>query len=189
MRQGRAHTRDLIGSDAHAHSGRADQHAEFGSALRHTPRHRLRKIRIIGGFFGTGAKICHAHASLLEMLLDGFLELEAAVIGAESNGRGFPGHRDLRLVQETQQRSDALLDLVAAIEIHLVRAADGIADVLIEKIECFVEFAQQKGPLGCLRKEQTNGVYMAVGHAEDIVGLLHQLSRQWAAALARDVDP
>ena len=55
---------------------------------------------------------------------------------------------------KSQQRSDALFDLVAAIHINLVRTADGVADVLFKRIQRFVEFAQQKSFFRRLRIEQ-----------------------------------
>ena len=54
-----------------------------------------------------------------------------------------------------EQRDDPLLDLVPAIEIDLVGAADGVADVLFEEIQGLVELAQQEGLLRRLRDRAT----------------------------------
>jgi hypothetical protein len=67
-------------------------------------------------------------------------------------------------------------------------AADGIADVLLKVIQRFVEFAQQKSFFHRLRKEQVDGVHVAVGHAENIIGFLHQFAAQHAAAHVGNIN-
>ena len=46
------------------------------------------------------------------------------------------------LLEKADQRGYALLDLIATLQIHIIRAADRIADVLFKYVERFVKFAQ-----------------------------------------------
>ena len=55
------------------------------------------------------------------------------------------------LLDEIEHGENALLDLVAAIGISLVGAADGVADVLLEFVQRLVKFPQQKGLLRRVR--------------------------------------
>ena len=89
------------------------------------------------------------------MLLERFLELVAAVVGAQGDaasrrGRGAAGGLAV-CSMKLSMRGNALLDLVAAVGVDLVGAADGIADVLLEFVQRLVKFAQQEGLLRRLR--------------------------------------
>ena len=112
------------------------------------------------------------------MALEMFLEGEAGVVGAQGDAalrRGRGGLRALGgLLQEIEHGENPLLDLVAAIGVSFVGAADGIADVLLEVIQRLVKFAQQERLLHRLRKQEVDGIHVAVGHAENIIRLLHQ---------------
>ena len=136
-------------------------------------------------------QIHQRNSGRLQMRLEMFLEREAGVIGAEGDAalRRGPGRlrRLGRLLHEIQHRENPLFDLVAAIGVSFVGAADGIADVLLEVIQRVVKFAQQESLLHRLRKEQVDGIHMAVGHAENIIRLLHQFPCQHAAARVGNV--
>jgi len=123
------------------------------------------------------------------VLFEGLFELETAMIGPEGDLRRMRGAgRGLgALAQKAKQGDDALLDLIPAIQIDLVRAPDGVADVLLKQLEGFVEFAQQKRLLGRLRVQQQDAVHVAVGHADDVIRRLNQVGRQHAAADVRNV--
>ena len=118
----------------------------------------------------------------LEMLFEG----EAGVIGAEGDAALRRSRGRLRrlggLLHEIKHRENPLFDLVAAVGVSFVGAADGIADVLLKIIQRVVKFAQQKGLLHRLRKEDVDRIHMAVGHAENIIRLLHQMRGEHAAA-------
>ena len=181
----------FIGGNAHAHASGTDEDTKFRFAQGHTVRHRLGILGRITGVLGSGPKIGHAHAPLGQVLLQGFFQLEPAMIGANGDGRrsvrgdqarGFP------LFDEVQQRRNPLLDLIAAVQIHLIGATDRIADVFLEEIQRFVEFAQQKGFFGCFRKRQHHRIDMVMGHANDIIGLAHQLGSDRPAAQVGNVD-
>ena len=85
------------------------------------------------------------------------LEREAGVIGPQGDAalrRGAGRFRRLGgLFHEIEHRENPLLDLVAAIGVSLVGAADGVADVLLEVIQRVVKFPQQKSLLHRLRKQ------------------------------------
>ena len=48
------------------------------------------------------------------------------------------------LVDKTQEGSNPLLDLVAAIQVNLIRPADRITDVLLVNVQCLIKFPEQK---------------------------------------------
>ena len=125
------------------------------------------------------------------MLLEMFLEREARVVGSQGDAalrRGAGRFRRLGgLLHEIKHRVNPLLDLVPAVGVSLVGAADGVADVLLEVIQRVVEFPQQKSLLQRLRKKGGDRIHMAVGHSENIIRLLHQFARQMAAAPAGNV--
>src|SRR5437899_1642307 len=93
------------------------------------------------------------------------------------------------MLDEAQQGYNALLDLIPAIEVYVVRAADRIANVLLELIQGFVKFAQEESFFGSHRIKHHDRIDMAVGHAEDEISLVDQICRQHPTALAGDVDP
>src|SRR3989442_8824249 len=105
------------------------------------------------------------------MLLEDFLQFIAAMIGAQSEGRGAAGgcladsRRSGSLVNKFEHRRDALFDLVPATEVNFVRAADGIADVVFVAFQRLVELAEQKSFFRRLRIEHRDGVNVAMSHA------------------------
>jgi hypothetical protein len=58
------------------------------------------------------------------------------------------------LLDEIEHGKNALFDLVPAVGISLIRAADGIADVLLKFVQRFVKFPQQKRLLRRLGKSR-----------------------------------
>src|SRR5215472_14893111 len=107
------------------------------------------------------AKIGDANAAVFQVMLERFLQFEAAVIGADGYRRrsvGWYEARNFALFNEVQQGSNALLDLIAAIHVDVVRTADWVADVLLEQIQRFVKLAQQKRLLGGVRESQHDGI-------------------------------
>src|SRR5687767_13327178 len=97
-------------------------------------RNGLRVIGIIGRFVRGGAKISDNNSLLLEMLFEGFLQAETAMIRAQRDG-GFGGTGPVGALQsrglfnEFQHRRNALLDLISAVEINFVGAPNGVADI------------------------------------------------------------
>ena len=91
------------------------------------------------------------------MLLQRFFQFITAVVRAQGEVDRRHGFRDVRdrqnfmLFHKFQQRGDPLLDLIAAILIDFVGAADRVADVFFKFFERFVKFAQQKGFVRRLR--------------------------------------
>jgi hypothetical protein len=81
-----------------------------------------------------------------------------------------------------------LFDLIAGVQVNLVRTANGVADVLFVGFEGIVEFPHQKGLFGHLGVHQRNGFHMTVGHAKNIVRLADQVGREHAAALTGNID-
>ncbi len=152
--QSGAHSGHFVGGHAHANAGGANQHPKLRFAQSHTLRDRLGIIRVIIGFFGTRAEIRDADSALFEVLLEDFLEFKAAVVRAQRN-RGQFGARQAAapfpLLDKAQQRRKPLLNLVPAVEVHIVGPADRIADVFLEYIEGLIEIAQQESFLGRLR--------------------------------------
>ena len=185
-----ANTRHFVGGNAHPDAGGADQNAELRFAIRHALPDRLREIRIIRGFPRAGPEIRHAQGTLQQKFFERFLQLVARVVRADRDRDGLvAGQRGaLALLDEPQQRHDPLLDLIAAVQIDFVRAADRVADIFFERVEGFVEFPEQERFFGRVRIKQGHGVHVAVRHAEDIIRLLHHLRRQHPAALIGNVD-
>ena len=89
---------------------------------------------------------------------------------------------------EPRQGRDALLDLIAAIEINFIRTADRVADVLFIRVERVVELPQQKSFFRRLGIQQRHRVHVAVRHAEDVIGLVHQVGGEQAAALMGNIN-
>ena len=127
------------------------KNAEFGLVVGDAFGHGLRVIRIIGRIRCE----CVPKSTRLTPLLVRDVALSISFSSKppwsapNGNSDSLARHRaGWRLASvcsiNLQQRSNALLDLVAAIQVNFVRTADGIADVLLENIEGFVEFAQQK---------------------------------------------
>ena len=156
-------------------------------------RHRLRVIGVIRGLLGVRAEIRQAHAALLRRCcLSASFSSKPPWSAPEGHGRpacALP-RRPPAWPCSMNRSSEAMPCSIWSrqFEIDLVGPADRIADVLFEHVERFVEFAQQKSLFRRLRIEQHDRVHVAVGHAEDVIGLLHQLRREHAAALAGDVD-
>jgi hypothetical protein len=92
------------------------------------------------------------------------------------------------MFEVSKDGSYALLDLVAGVQVNFVGPADRIADVLLELVEGFVEFAQEEGFFGREREQHHDRIDVAVGHPKDEIGLLHQIGGKHAAALVGDVD-
>ena len=188
-----ARARDFVRCDAHADSGSADQYPKLMLAFRNAPSHGLGVIRIVGGLCGVRAEVRYRDALFVKIVAQHFLELKAAMVGA--NGHAHPAGRSRAagghagsLIDEFQHRGDALLDLVAAVEIHLVRPADRIADVRLVVVQGFVEFPQHESLFGRVRIEQGHGIDVAVSHPKNVIGLLDQLSREHPAALLGNID-
>ena len=102
---------------------------------RHALRHRLRVIRVIGRFLAARPKVSHAHATLLQVLLQRLLQFVTTVVRPDGNGRRLRGPLPccrLAAHDEPQQRSNPLFQLVPAVEIDLVRPTDRVADILLE---------------------------------------------------------
>ena len=188
--QGRANPRNLVCRDAHADTGRADQHAEIALSLSHALRHGLCVIGIIGGLCGLRSEIVHDDSAFQQMLLQTLFQFETAVIGANRDDCLVRvAHRiAIGLLHKFEERRDPLLDLIAALLIRFKRAADRIADVFFVGIERFIEFAEQKCFLGGKRIKQVDRINMAVGHPENIIGLLHEFGGQHATALTGNID-
>ena len=94
----------------------------------------------------------------------------------------------IALIDESQDRHDPLLDLIAAIQIHFKRTADRIADVLFKRVQRFIELAQQECFFGRMGVQQHHSVHVTVRHAENVIRLMHQIRRQHAAALAGNIN-
>src|ERR1041385_4226216 len=113
------------------------------------------------------------------------------MIGPNSDSRGFVriDHAcGLALFDEVQKRGDALLDLIAAVQIDIIRAANGIADILLEEVQRFVKFTQQEGFFGGLRESEHDGINMVMSHPDDVISLMNQLGSDHAAAEVGNID-
>lgn len=113
----------------------------------HVVGHGLREVGIIGGLLRVRAEIVDRPALPLEMLLDRLLQLEAAVIRTERDGvAGRPGGAGRRgsLFDKFQHGDNALLNLVAAVQVNVIRPADRIANVIFINVQRLVKLAQQK---------------------------------------------
>src|SRR5437773_987644 len=92
--------------------------------------------RIISRVFGVSAEVADQMALLLQILLDGFFQLEAGVIRANGDfglhDRDWPVELQARsLLDEFEQRREPLLDLIAASHINFQSAANRIADIVL----------------------------------------------------------
>ena len=188
-----ADARHLVGRDAHPDTGGAYEKPEVAFLFGDVVRHGLREVRIVGGNHRGGAEVQDLQPALFEMLLERLLQLVAGMIGAESHddgsvlaraGSGAVGG----LVDEFQEGGNPLFDLVAAIEINLVRTADRVGDVLFKNVQSLIKLAEQESFLGCLRIKQVDGIDVPVRHAENIIGLAHNVRGEHATALLRDVN-
>jgi len=132
-----ANAGDLVGRHAHAHASGADQEAQLGPAGDNALGHGLGVIRVIRRKGGMRAQIHEAYTLPGEVLLENFLQLITAMIGTQRKGDRRPRvligrGNHLAAINEAEQGGDALLNLVPAIQINLVRAADGVADILFK---------------------------------------------------------
>ena len=190
--EGGADAGDLVGGNAHAHAAAANEQAEFGAAIGHGFRHGQGEVGIvIGGVVGGRAEILDGQSLLLQVFYESLLQFEAAVIRAdgESHGRRLGGNtsQNVILFHKFQQGDNPLVDLVTAIFIHIKRTADGIADVFFKLLQRVVEFAEHKGFFRRPGIHPVDGIHVAVGHAEDEIGLPDEVGGEGAAALIRDV--
>ena len=180
---------NLVGGDAHADAGRAHEQAALGFSGDHGFGDGLRVVGVVRRFGRMGAEILEDHAPGLEMALEGFFKLEAAVVATDREHGFLLGCRGwMILFDETEKGRNALFNLVAAGHVDVEGTADRIADVLLIRVERVVEFAEEERLVGRLGMKQENGVHVPVGHPEDVVGFLHQLPGQHLAALLADVD-
>src|SRR5438132_1868940 len=70
--EGSASAGHFVGGDTHANARRANQETKTMTVFGHAASHRLGVIRVIGGFFGSGAEIGDGDASLLQVMLEQF---------------------------------------------------------------------------------------------------------------------
>ena len=126
------------------------------------------------------------------MFLQRLLQLVTGMIRAQRHGHGplphRPGRHAVAHLDEAQHRHDPLLNLIAAIHINLIRTANRIADVLLKGIERFIEFAQQKSFFRRLRVQEHDSIYVTVGHAENVIGMMHEVRGQHPAALIGNIN-
>src|SRR5262249_15234891 len=61
----RSHSRNLIGSHGAANTSTVDDYPHFGIAFRDGASDRVRKVGVVNGVFGIGAKVMHAVPQLL----------------------------------------------------------------------------------------------------------------------------
>jgi hypothetical protein len=123
------------------------------------------------------------------MLFQRILEPKSAVISPQGKGDGPCGAGSVAvLLHEAQDGLDALLDLVAAVEVNLQVAANGIRDVLLPEVERVIELSQHEGLLLRLRVKQRDRLDVTACHAKDVIRLLHHRAREHPAALTGDVD-
>ena len=188
-----AGARHLVGGDAHADAGGADQKAQLVLALGHAARHGLGVVGVISGIQRVRAEVRDLQAVLGQVLLQQLLQLVATMIRADGDGLGRCGATGGgggrgRLLDEFHHRGDALLDLIAAIAIHVERAANGIGNVILEAVQRVIELAQKEGLFRRLWIQEHHRIDMAVRHAEDVIGLHHRVPAEHPAALMADVD-
>ena len=193
--QRRAHAGDFVGRDAHAHTAGANEQTEFGFARSDGFGGRLGEIRIIiRRIFARRAKIADRQAAFAQKRLERFLEFVTAVIRAECKINDGCGcligifRKEVVLFHKFQKRDDALLNLIAALDINMIRAANRIADVFFVRLQRLVKFAQQKSFFRRLRIQQRHRVRVAVRHAQNQIRRAHQLRRQRAAALPGNIN-
>ncbi len=185
-------TGDLVCCHAHADAGGAEEQSQLGAMADDGFGDSRGVIGIVGGRGRARSIITRADALGGEVGLDGFLQFVTTVVRAqrEHDSRTISGtrRRGFAMVNKAQERRDPLLDLVAGVHVDLVGAADRITDVLFEHVERVVEFAEEKGFFGRLGIEKEHRVHMAMGHAEDVIGFLHDIGGELAAALPGNVD-
>ena len=191
--QRRTGARHFVGRDAHPEAGGANQKPKVAFLIGHVVRHGLREIRIVGRVHRGGAEVQDLQAPLFQMLPERLLQLVAGVVSAERHGnrpvRGRAGGGAAgSLVDEFQYRSDPLFDLVAAIEINFIRTPNGVGNVLLKNVQRFIKFAEQESLLGRVGVEQVDRIDVPVRHAENVIGLVHHIRGEHAAALLRDVN-
>src|SRR5206468_180002 len=80
---GRAHAVDLVGGDAHADAGAADQDAAIDSPLAHCLGHLKGVIRVIDALTGRSTDIENFVTEILYEGHEPALDLEAAMIAAD----------------------------------------------------------------------------------------------------------
>jgi len=133
-------------------------------------------------------------AACEQMFFQRFLQIKAAVVRANrkigDGGCGCAVRRGYHFVlfHKFQKRGDALFDLIAAMHIDFIRAADGIADVFLERLKSVVKLAQQKSFFRRRRIQKRNRVHMRMGHSKNIIRLPHQIRSQRAAALVGNIN-
>ena len=188
--QRRADAGHFVGRHAHTDARGANQQPIIHPARQHRLAHRLGEIGVIAHLGRAGAHVRHRDLVALQMSFERLFEREPGVIAAQGDaalGRVGGCHLALGcLINEIEHGKNALFDLVPAVGVSFVRAADGIADVLLVFIQGFVKFPQQR-LLRRLRKQQVDRVHVAVGHAEDIIGPIHQFGGEHAAAQRGDI--
>ncbi len=81
--QHRPHPVEAVGGDAHAHPAAADQEAALGPAAGHRPGHRRGRLGVVGACRGMHPQVLELVALGREAGLEGFLEFEAGVVGAQ----------------------------------------------------------------------------------------------------------
>src|SRR5262245_41532364 len=86
-----------------------------------------------------------------------------------SRGNRLGHDTGLALLNESEQRGDALFNLITATQINIIRATDRVTDVFLKGIKCFVKFTKQKRLLRRLWVEQGDGVHMTVSHAKNVI--------------------
>ena len=182
----------FVGGHANACTGAANQQTHLRAAFLQGVPHSHGIVRVIRGFAGVSAEIHDAHALVFQMFLEDFLQLKPCMIGTNGKFHRFPiagtRRKHAVLFHKSKNRGNALFNLVAAVQIYIIRTADGIADVFFKNIQGVVKFAEQKSLLGCFGIKQENRVHMAVGHPENKIRFLHQFGSQLPAALARDIN-
>ena len=139
---------DFVGRDADANSRRTDQQAIDAFPSGDLLGHGVAEFGVIARFRGMRPQVHQRNPAGLQVALEMFLEGKAGMIGAERDAAlrraASPGRlrRLGGLIHEFKHRENPLLDLVAAIGVSFVGAADGIADVLLVIIQRLVKFAQ-----------------------------------------------
>ena len=144
----RAHTLNFVRRDAHADACGANEQSHLCLVFRYSVRHEQTVVRIIHGIGAVRSKVIEADAALAKIFFELLLQLVAAVIRTDCHTRCLtrrdrPDH-DVRLtlLDEPHERCNALFDLIAAIHIHVIRTADGIADVFFKRVQRVVELAE-----------------------------------------------
>jgi hypothetical protein len=76
----------LVGSDGHAHAGAADEQSAGRDAALNDTGDFFGKARVVRAVAAVGAVVFKSHAALGEVGFEGFFEVVADVVGAESEG-------------------------------------------------------------------------------------------------------